>query len=308
MRVFVTGATGFIGTAVVKELLANGHTVLGLARSNASSEQLKTLGATALKGTIEDLDALREGARQCDAVIHLAFKIDFGDLDGACAIDRAAISAMGDALLEAGGEKALAVSSGLAMLPQGKLVNEDDEPDKDSPLGAARGPSETLCLGYAAKGLRASVVRLPPSTHGPGSSGFMGPYVSTVMQKGAAVYIGDGNNHWAAGHRDDAAKLYRLAVEKGQAGSTFHASAEEGVKLKDIADAVGQQLGLPVKSVSAEEADTYFGVMKFVPLMDNLASCTKTKESLEWEPTSPSLLDDVPNIVNFIKAKDGKWD
>lgn len=307
MRVFVTGATGFVGTAVVRELLAHKHTVLGLVRSDKSAEKLRATGAEAISGTIEDLDILQKGASQCDAVIHLAFIADFTDFARCCAIDRAAITAMADALLEAGGDKALVITSGTMMLKQGKLGDEDGKPDEENPIAALRGGGETLCLEYAKKGLRTSAVRLPPTTHGPGVSGFMGPYTSVTMQKGAAMYVGEGQNHWAAGHRDDAAKVYRLAAEKGKPGSIFHASVEEGVKLKDIATAVGERLGVPIKSITEKEAEDQFGFMKFIPLADNLASSTKTRERLGWEPTSPSLLDDAPEIVDFMKAQGGKW-
>lgn len=240
MRIFVTGSTGFVGSAVVKELLSAGHQVLGLTRSDKGVEQLKAQGIEVLLGTIEDLGLLKKGASECDAVIHLAFVHNMADFPGSCAIDRAAITAMGSALAAAGGNRALVVTSGTMLLPHGKTVNEADTYDTSSPLASARSLSESLCLDFVKQGVRASVVRLPPTTHGPGSSGFMSLLIPVAIQKGVSAYAGDGQNHWCAGHRDDAAKVYRLAVEKAKAGSVFHAVAEEGVPLKDIAAELGK--------------------------------------------------------------------
>ncbi|CVL08291.1 probable Weak similarity to Y.pseudotuberculosis CDP-3,6-dideoxy-D-glycero-L-glycero-4-hexulose-5-epimerase [Fusarium mangiferae] len=268
MHVFVTGSTGFVGSAVVKELLAAGHSVLGLARSDKGVEQLKNQGAEALFGTIEDLEILKKGASASDAVIHLAFVHNihlafvhnFADFIGCCAIDRAAITAMGSALVEAGGNRAMVITSGTMMLAQGKLGYEDDEPNMSNPMAAARGASEQLCLDFAKQDVRACVVRLPPTTHGAGGvSGFMGPFVEVALEKGVSAYVVDGQNHWCAGHRDDAARLYRLAIEKAEPGSVFHAVAEESVTVKDIAAEVGKRLDVPVVSIPPEKLQEHFG-------------------------------------------------
>jgi nucleoside-diphosphate-sugar epimerase len=303
MRVFVTGSTGFVGSAVVKELLSAGHQVLGLTRSDKGVEQLKAQGAEPLYGTIEDLELLKKGASECDGVIHLAFVHDFSNFAGACATDRAAIAALGDALVAAGGERALVVTSGLMLLTHGKLGDEDDGPDTSSPMAAARGASEPVCLDFTKKGLRASVVRLPPTTHGPGNSGFTGLLASIAMQKGASAYIGEGQNRWCAGHRDDAAKIYRLAVEKAKPGSIFHAVAEEGVALKDIATEIGDQLKIPVVSIPAEKAQEHFGWFSMGVTADCIASSAKTRERLGWSPTCCSVIEDVPVAIEYIKSQ-----
>ncbi|EON97520.1 putative nucleoside-diphosphate-sugar epimerase protein [Phaeoacremonium minimum UCRPA7] len=303
MRVFVTGSTGFVGTAVVKELLSAGHRVLGLTRSNKGVEQLRSLGAEALFGTIQDIEILQKGAFECDAVIHLAFIHDFADFMGACATDRAAITAMGSVLAAAKGDRALVITSGTMVLARSKLGKEDDGPDVSIPLGAARGASEAVCLDFAKQGVRASVVRLPPTTHGPGVSGFSGPFVTVALQKGVSAYVGDGQNCWCAGHRDDAAKLYRLAVEKGKAGSVYHAVAEESVAVKDVATEVGKQLDIPVVSITPEEVNDHFGWFHFGAVADNTASSVNTRAELGWTPSGATLLEDIPIIVDFIKAQ-----
>ncbi|KAK9427983.1 hypothetical protein V1505DRAFT_378426 [Lipomyces doorenjongii] len=304
MRVFVTGSTGFVGLAVVKELLSGGHQVLGLTRSDKGVEQLKSQGAEALYGTIDDLEVLKKGASECDAVIHLAFVHNFADFAGSCATDRAAITAMGSVLAAAGGDRALVITSGTMMLERGKLGNEDDGADMTSPMSAARGASEPLCLDFAKQGVRASVVRLPPTTHGPGVSGFMGPLVTVALQKGVSAYVGEGQNRWCAGHRDDAAKLYRLAVEKAKPGSIFHAVAEEGVPLKDIATEVGKQLNIPVVSISPETVGDHFGWFQFGAAADNAASSAKTRERLGWTPTGVTVIEDVSVIIDFMKSRE----
>ncbi|KAF4343786.1 alcohol dehydrogenase [Fusarium beomiforme] len=303
MRVFVTGSTGFVGSAVVRELLGAGHSVLGLARTDKGVEQLKAQGAEALFGTIEDLEVLKRGASESDAVIHLAFIHNFADFAGCCAIDREAITAMGSALVEAGGDRALVITSGTMMLAQGKLGTEDDAADISNPMAAARGASEKVCLDFAKHGVRASVVRLPPVTHGPGgNSGFMGPFVSVALEKGVSAYVGDGQSHWCAGHRDDAAKLYRLAIEKAEPGSIFHAVGEESVTIKDIATEVGKHMDIPVVRISTEEVPEHFGWFQFGVMADNTASSAKTKEVLGWNPTGPTVLKDVPVVIEFIKS------
>lgn len=302
MRIFVTGATGFVGYAVVKELLSAGHTVVGLARSDAGVQKLQSQGAESLHGTIEDLEVLRKGASESDGVIHLAFVHDFADFVGSCATDRAAINAMGAALEAAGGNRPLVVTSGTMMVPHGRVGVEDDTPDSTSPMTAARGASESVCLDFAKRGVRASVVRLPPTTHGNGISGFTGLLASIALQKGFVGYVGEGQNRWCAGHRDDAAKVYRLAVEKGEPGSVFHAVAEEGVTIKEIATEVGKCLNLPVRSLSTDEGHEYFGWFAVPATSDNPASSEKTKKELDWVPTGPNLIKNMSTIVDFIKA------
>ncbi|KAJ5647702.1 oxidoreductase [Penicillium lividum] len=304
MRIFVTGSTGFVGTAVVKELLAAGHQVLGLTRSDKGAEQLKLQGAEPLHGTIEDLEILQKGASSCDAVIHLAFVHDFTDFPNSCAKDRAAINAMGSILAEADGDRALVITTGTMLLAGGEMGDEDDTPDLTNPFGVARGASEGVCLDFAKRGVRASVVRLPPTTHGPGMSGFMGALIGIALEKGVSAYVGTGLNHWSAGHRDDAARVYRLAVEKGEAGSVFHAVGEEAVVMKDIATEVGTRLGIPVVSIAAEKAEEHFGWFSFGTMADNLASSKKTQERLGWRPTGPTVIEDVPSIVEFLKLQE----
>ena len=303
MHVFVTGSTGFVGSAVVREFLSAGHTVLGLTRSEKGVEQLKSQGAEPLLGTIEDLETLKKAAARCDAVIHLAFVHDFSDFVNSCAKDRAAITAMGSALADAGGDRALVVTSGTLMLPRGKIGSEDDTYDPSNPMGSVRGASEAVCLDFAKRGVRTSVVRLPPTTHGPGSAGFTGMLVGIAHQKGVSAYVGDGQNRWSAGHRDDAAKLYRLAAEKAAPGSVFHAVAEEGVALKDIATEIGKQMGLPVVSIPPEGVADHFSWFEFGVTADNLASSVKTREALGWVPTGPALIEDIANVVESLKAQ-----
>ncbi|KAL2814348.1 putative oxidoreductase [Aspergillus cavernicola] len=303
MRIFVTGSTGFVGSAVVKELLSAGHTVLGLTRSDKGADQLKTQGAEALHGTLQDLEVLKKGASESDAVIHLAFIHDFANFAGSCATDRAAIEAMGSVLAAADGDRALVVTSGTMMLAPGKLGKEDDGCDTTNPMAAARGPSESVCLGFAKQGVRASVVRLPPTVHGPGSSGFTGVLASIALQKGVSAYVGEGQNHWCAVHRDDAAKVYRLAAEKATPGSVFHAVAEEGVRLQDIATEVGKRLDIPVFSIPPEEAESYLGWFQLPAMADNTASSAQTRERLGWFPTRSTVLEDIPTIVDFLKSQ-----
>ncbi|KAI1261652.1 putative oxidoreductase [Xylariaceae sp. FL1019] len=303
MRVFVTGSTGFVGTAVVKELVSHGHQVIGLTRNEKGVAQLKAQGAESLVGDITDLECLKKGATGADAVAHLAFVHNFADFAGSCATDRAAITAMGDVLAEAGGDKALVITSGTMMLPQGEMGDEDTGPNANNPLGATRGKSEAVCNDYAKKGIRTSVVRLPPTTHGPGSSGFTGMLVTIALQKGVSAYVGDGQNHWAAGHRDDAAKIFRLAIEKGKPGQVYHAVAEEQVTIKDIATEIGKQLNIPVESLDKEKAAEHFGFFGFGINADNIASSEKTKERLGWTPTGATVVEDVRHVVEFVKSQ-----
>ncbi|KAF2759202.1 putative oxidoreductase [Pseudovirgaria hyperparasitica] len=299
MRVFVTGATGFIGSAVVDELLSAGHTVLGLVRSDDGANQVESQGAESLRGTIEDLDLLADAASKCDAVIHLAFILDFADIEGCCAKDRAAITAMGDALVSAGGDKALVSTTATMMLQHGKVGREEDGPDMTNSMLSVRGASEPVCLAYANKGIRASAVRIPPTAHGEGQSGLMGYLVDAALQKGISAYASEYNNRWSACHRNDVAKLYRMAIERAEPGSTFHAVAEEGVAIKDIAAEISKHLDVPLKGLTQDELQEHFGWIAFGVSADNPISSASTQERLGWTPTGPTALEDVPTVIKF---------
>lgn len=306
MRVFVTGSTGFVGSAVVDDLLAHGHTVLGLTRSDKGAEKLKQKGAEPLRGTIEELDILRKGAADCDAAMHLAFVHDFTRFEECCAKDRAAIAAMGEVLADAvaaGKPRAIVATSGTMMLKQGQLGREDDPADTTNVIAVTRAASEPVCLDFAKRGVRASVIRLPPTTHGNGSSGFTGLLVQNALQKGVAAFVGDGDNRWSAGHVADAATLYRLAMEKAVPGSIFHAVGQEGVPVKDIVTKVGEMLGVPVKSIPADKAQEHFDWFIFAILADNPASSKRTREELGWTPTHGTVLDSVKGTVEWAKTQ-----
>lgn len=306
MRVFVTGSTGFVGTAVVDELLAHGHTVLGLTRSDKGVEQLKKQGAEPLRGTLEELDVLRQGAADSDAVMHLAFIHDFTKFQESCATDRAAIAAMGEVLADAvarGKKRALIVTSGTMMLKHGQTGHEDESVDTSNVIAATRAASEPVCLDFAKKGVRTSVIRLAPTTHGHGSSGFTGMLIGSALQKGVVGYMGEGQNRWSAGHVLDAAVLYRLILEKGAAGSIYHAIAEEGVAVKDIAAKIGEELGMPVQSIPEDKAQEHFDWFLFAIKADNPASSEKTRKELGWTPTHGTVLESVKDAVAAIKAQ-----
>ena len=298
MRVFVTGASGFIGQAVVQELLQAGHQVLGLARSDKSAELLKSLGAEIHQGSLEDLDSLKQGATASDGVIHLAFNHESQDMATGCRKDQAAIIAMGHAL--AGSNRPLIMTSGTMVCDHGRLVTEDDTPDLNSRMAALRGASEAVTLSLVSQGVRASVVRLPPTNHGDGDHrGFIVRIITLARSKGVSAYVGEGLNRWCATHRLDTARVFRLALEKGSAGSVFHAVAEEGVRFKDIAEAIGKQLKIPVVSKSAEEAREHFGFLAFAVPEDNPTSSEKTQEALGWRAQYPSLIADLESEVYF---------
>ncbi|KAL1901100.1 hypothetical protein Sste5346_002167 [Sporothrix stenoceras] len=310
MRVFVTGATGFVGTAVVKEFLSAGHTVVGLSRSESGVEKLKALGAEPLHGTIEDVALLESTAATADAAIHLAFVHDFSKFVEACATDRAAITALGKGLVKAGGgnQRSLVVTSGTMLTStgvRGVVLNEASPIQLTNPMAQARGPSEQVCLDFAKTengGLRVSVVRLPPVTHGAdGVSGFAGHLANIAIQTGKSAYVGDGLNKWSAGHRDDAALLYRLAAEKATPGSVFHANAEQGVVVKELATAIGKELGLPIESLEGEAAAAHFSWFAHPSSVDNVVSSQITQDALGWKPTHVTLLEDVPAIVAYAK-------
>ena len=285
MRVFVTGATGFIGAAVVQELLGAGHQVLGLSRSEKADQALAAAGAEAHRGSLDDLDSLRRGAAAAEGVIHLAFNHDFAEYVAAGETDRQAIEALGGAL--AGSGRPLVVTAGLAGLSLGRLGTEDDE------LSAGPRVSEQTALALTAQGVRASVVRLAPSVHDTGDHGFVPTLIGIARQTGVAAYVGEGHNRWPAVHRLDAARLFRLALERGAAGARYHGVGDEGVAMRDLAAVIGQHLGVPVGSKTAEEAAAHFGWMARFVGMDAPASNALTQQRLGWQPTQPGLLADL---------------
>ena len=285
MRVFVTGATGFIGAAVVQELLGAGHQVLGLSRSEKADQALAAAGAEAHRGSLDDLDSLRRGAAAAEGVIHLAFNHDFAEYVAAGETDRQAIEALGGAL--AGSGRPLVVTAGLAGLSLGRLGTEDDE------LSAGPRVSEQTALALTAQGVRASVVRLAPSVHDTGDHGFVPTLIGIARQTGVAAYVGEGHNRWPAVHRLDAARLFRLALERGAAGARYHGVGDEGVAMRDLAAVIGQHLGVPVGSKTAEEAAAHFGWMARFVDMDAPASNALTQQRLGWQPTQPGLLADL---------------
>lgn len=286
MRVFVTGATGFIGSAIIKELTSNGHEVLGLARSEEGAAKLKKAGVAVHRGALEDVETLKSGAAMTDGVIHTAFIHDFSNMPASAKTDRIAIEAMGAVL--AGSGRPLVIASGTALLEQGKLGTENDEPRGTA--NTLRAPSEEAILDLAKKGVRSSVVRLPPSVHGEGDHGFMHVLIGIARQKGVAAYVAEGLNRWPAVHRLDAAKAFRLALEKGAPGARYHAVGDEGVPTRDIAAAIGRGLNVPVQAGAPPE---HFGWMGHFFSLDVPASGTLTRERLGWEPTGLGLIADL---------------
>ncbi|MEV6946893.1 SDR family oxidoreductase [Streptomyces sp. NPDC051172] len=293
MRVFVTGATGFIGSAVVRELLDAGHRVTGLARSGASAEALRAAGAEVRRGDLADPAGLAEGAAAADAVAHLAFIHDFSatfDFAAACAADLRAVEAIGAAL--EGSDKPFVMSSGTALLQPGRFNTEEDTAPPES-FGAVRARNEDAAVALADRGVRSAAVRFSPTVHGRGDKGFVSMLIATAREKGFAAYVGDGANRWPAVHRTDAARVVRLAVESAPAGTRLHAVGEEGVPFRDIAAVIGRHLDVPVRSITAEEAPAHFGWLAHVVGLDVPASNTLTRKWLGWEPTGPGLIEDL---------------
>ena len=300
MRVFVTGASGWIGSAVVPELIGAGHQVTGLARSDASAAALTAAGAAVHRGTLDDLDVLRNAAAASEGVIHLAFKHDIaftGDFQGAADADRRAVETFGQVL--AGSGRPLVIASGTLGLTPGRVATERDGRDPDSvPAHLEGGPRTRLAtaqmtLSLASSGVRSSVVRLPPTVHGEGDNGFMAAIVGIARDKGVSGYIGDGANRWPAVHRLDAAYLFRLALEQAPAGSVLHAIADEGVPIRAIAEVIGRHLGLPVAAIAPEDAAGHFTWLSGFIGIDSPASSTLTRALLGWQPAQPGLLDDL---------------
>jgi nucleoside-diphosphate-sugar epimerase len=295
MRVFVTGATGFIGEAVVRELRAAGHEVLGLARSDQSAEVLARMGVTPHRGEVADLDSLAAGARACDGVIHLAFIHDFSRYQANAETDRRALEAMADALEGSG--KPLVSTSGTSVLAPGGVGTESDAPSPQSP-GHIRAASEVV-LAAAERGVRVSTVRLPPSVHGRGDHGFVPALIDLARRAGAAAFIGEGANRWPAVHRLDAARLFRLALEGAAPGARLHGVAEEGIPMRAIAEAIGAGLGVPVQSLTEEEAVSHFGWMARFVAIDNPVSSAVTRDWLDWYPREVGLLQDLQTAGYF---------
>ncbi|MBE9603625.1 SDR family oxidoreductase [Acetobacteraceae bacterium H6797] len=283
MRIFVTGATGFVGSAVVRELLSAGHEVLGLVRNPTAA---LPVGAEPLPGNVEDHDSLRRGVEAADAVIHTAFNHDFSKYLENCENDRRAIAAMGEVL----GHRPMVVTSGIGILPAGRLLEERAVPVLG---GHARAASEEAAAALMAAGRRVSIMRLPPSVHGAGDHGFVPVLIGIARQKGLSGCPGEGRNRWPAVHRDDAARLYRLAVEKGEGGERYHAVAEEGVPFREIAAVIARRLGLPLGELAPEAAEAHFGWFARFAGLDVPASSAWTRGALGWEPRGPGLIEDI---------------
>ena len=292
MRIFVTGATGFVGSAIVPELIGAGHQVLGLARSDAAAASLTAAGADVQRGLLEDLESLRKGAGAADAVIHARFIHDFANYAAAAETDRRAIETIGAVL--AGSDRPFIVTSGTALTAPGRVATESDSANSTFPR-----KSEQAAASAAAGGARVSVLRLPPSVHGVGDHGFVQLLIRLAREKGVSAYVGEGVNRWPAVHRLDAAGLYMLALEKSPMAPRYHAVADEGVPFREIAQVIGRRLNIPVVSKSPEEASDHFGWFAHFAALDCPASSVQTQEQLGWCPTQPSLIPDIDQPSYF---------
>ncbi len=290
MKVFVTGATGFIGSAVVRELIDAGHQVLGLARSDAGGESLAAAGAEVHRGNLEDLESLHSGAARSDGVIHTAFIHDFSKFKEVCEVDKLAIDAIGVTL--AGSDRPLIVSAGIGPLNPGHLATEDMNP-RDNPIMPR--VSEQAAMALRPRGVSAAVVRLP-QVHDPVKQGLVTYLINLAREKGVSAYVGDGLNRWSAAHVLDVARLYRLALDKHEAGAKYHAVGEEGVRSRDIAEAIGRGLKIPVVSISPDETAAHFGWMAMFVGVDMPASSKQTQKRLGWRPTGPGLIADLQQM------------
>jgi nucleoside-diphosphate-sugar epimerase len=299
MRIFLTGATGFIGSAIVPELINAGHQVLGLTRSDVGAQSLRAAGAEVHRGNLEDLESLRSGAAKSDGVIHCAFihdaftSNDFSKFIKNCEIDKRAIEALGSVL--ASSDRPLIVSGGIGPWAPGRPLTEDTDPPANSPMPRV---SEPIALAMISQGVRASVVRLP-QVHDTVKQGLITYAVQMAREKGVSAYVGDGSNRWPAAHVLDVGRLYRLALEKHETGGRYHAVAEEGVSMRDIAEVIGRGLKLPVVSLSPEEAPAHFGWLAMFAGFDMPASSTQTKQKLGWQPTGPGLIADLEQMRYF---------
>lgn len=290
MHVFVTGATGWIGSAAVDELLAAGHDVTGLARSDASATRLQAKGAAVRRGDVDDLDAVRSGAGAADAVLHLAYKHDWSDVAGSMASERAAVQTIGETL--AGTGRPFLFASGVAALTPGRPATEDDPSPYHGP-DSPRGGAENLAFDFVGQGVHSVALRFSPTVHGQGDHGFIARIAQIARDKGVSGYPGDGANRWAAVHRLDAARLVALALAKAPAGARVHAVGEEGVPSRAIAEAIGAALHLPVTSIAPDDVAEHFGWIGTFFAMELSATSTATRELLGWVPTGPTLLADI---------------
>jgi nucleoside-diphosphate-sugar epimerase len=299
MRVFVTGASGWIGSAVVSDLIEAGHEVSGLARSDASATAVKDAGAEVVRGSLDDLDTLARAAAAADGVIHTAYIHDFSQMEAAAATDQRVIETLGAAL--EGSDRPLVVTTGTGVMQPGRPVAEDDRHDLSTP-GHPRRENETVALGLAERGVRVSIIRPAPSVHGNGDHGFVARLVQIARERGVSGYVGDGANRWAAVHRLDAARLYRLALEQSPAGSVYHAVGEEGVATRDIAEVIARQLKLPPVSVDPGDASEHFGWLGAFFSWDAPASNALTRERLGWAPVHQGLIADLEESFYFTGA------